>query len=174
MFWVCSDTLPLIVAPLRGGFVQLYGTQLLVKPAGGDESGNIGVHQDIQYWQKQWLPGSQAFTVTIAMSEIENVEDGAISFWQGTHRWEGLGIDAHGVLPAAASPKTSAAAGPTAAAAAADGGLFAALGDFYSSDLEGHREALAEQAASRGMAPLAEVVGCLPRGGICIHDCRTM
>jgi hypothetical protein len=149
--------------------VQVYGTQLLVKPAGGDESGNIGVHQDIQYWRNQWLPGSQAFTATIAMSEIETVEDGAISFWQGTHRWDGVGIDAHGVLPA--SPKTSVAAAPTAAA---DGEPFAPLGDFYSSDLEGHREALAELAASRGMAPLAEVVGCLPRGGICIHDCRTM
>jgi hypothetical protein len=42
--------------------------------------------QDAQYWRGQWTPGSQAFTVTIALSDMD-LEDGAIVFWVGTHRW---------------------------------------------------------------------------------------
>lgn len=55
----------------KGGFVQVYGSQLLVKPAGGEASGSIGGHQDIQYWREQWMPGSQAFTITIALSDMD-------------------------------------------------------------------------------------------------------
>ena len=137
-----------------GGFVQVYGTQLLVKPAGGAASGNIGLHQDIQYWRRQWLPGGQAFTITIALSDVD-ADGGAITFFRGTHRW--AGGDAHGVLPAHGD---------------GGGSTEGALGDFYSADVVGHRERLAAVAAERGQQ-CEEVAAVLPRGGICIHDCRT-
>lgn len=81
---------------------------------------------------------------------------GAITFWSGTHRWEGS--DSHGVLAAAAAslPPSAAPAAPAAtpppAAAAASAGV-EPLGDFYSYDLKGHRQALSELAAARGLDP---------------------
>lgn len=136
-----------------GGFVQIYGTQLLVKPAGGEASGSIGIHQDVQYWRKQWTPGSQAFTITLALSDID-CNDGAISFFIGSHRW--AGGDAHGVMPAQGGGDDS-----------------MPLGDFFSLDLAAHREAIAAVAAAQGEV-LEEVVAALPRGGICFHDWKTM
>ena len=134
--------------------VQVYGTQLLYKPPGGGQTGHVGMHQDMQYWRSQWLPGSEAFTITIALTDVAG-DGGAISFLRGSHRWT-RGGDDHGVL-----------LGPTA-----DGGDAAPLGDFFSSDLQGHREALVACAEAQGEV-YEEVFAALPAGGLAVHHAKT-
>ena len=133
--------------------VQVYGTQLLYKPPGGGQTGHVGMHQDMQYWRNQWLPDSEAFTITIALTDVAE-DGGAISFLRGSHRWT-RGGDDHGVLLA-----------PTA-----DGDA-APLGDFFSSDLQGHREALVACAEAQGEV-YEEVFAALPAGGLAVHHAKT-
>ncbi|MEM7127512.1 MAG: phytanoyl-CoA dioxygenase family protein [Chloroflexota bacterium] len=65
--------------------VQVWHTQLLYKPAGGSAKGNIGLHQDYNYWQFFANP-TGVLTAWIALSDVA-VESGAMRFVLGSHRW---------------------------------------------------------------------------------------
>ena len=67
--------------------IQLWASQLLYKPSGGDVSGNVGWHQDKQYWT-YWQEG-EVFTAWIALSDVTE-ESGPMRFVRGSHAWGGL------------------------------------------------------------------------------------
>jgi ectoine hydroxylase-related dioxygenase (phytanoyl-CoA dioxygenase family) len=70
--------------------VQVWGVQLLYKPSGGGAAGNVGWHQDQQYWLRWWTADSEIFTCWLALSDVtENA--GAMRFVPGSHRWGLLG-----------------------------------------------------------------------------------
>ena len=67
--------------------IQVWGTQLLVKPTNPTQkakSGNIGWHQDMQYWQDWW--DGEAFTAWIAVSDV-TPNAGPVRFARGSHAW---------------------------------------------------------------------------------------
>lgn len=71
-------------AQLTGAkMVQVWATQLLYKPPGGEEAGNVGWHQDRQYWP-YWE--GEVFTAWIALSDVTS-DAGPIRFVRGSHRW---------------------------------------------------------------------------------------
>ena len=49
---------------LNARFVQVWATQLLVKPSGG-KAGHIGWHQDMQHWTTWWRGEVATFWVAI-------------------------------------------------------------------------------------------------------------
>lgn len=63
--------------------VQLWATQLLYKPPGGQVTGNVGWHQDKQYWP-YWE--GEVFTAWIAVSDVTG-DAGPMRFVRGSHRW---------------------------------------------------------------------------------------
>lgn len=63
--------------------VQVWSTQLLFKPPGGENAGNVGWHQDYQYW-KYWE--GEVFTVWVALCDVTS-EIGPVKFVRGSHRW---------------------------------------------------------------------------------------
>ncbi|HYF49224.1 MAG TPA: phytanoyl-CoA dioxygenase family protein [Planctomycetota bacterium] len=63
--------------------VQLWASQLLFKPPGGVAKGNVGWHQDKQYW-KYWQ-GEGVFTIWIAISDVKE-ESGPMKYVRGSHR----------------------------------------------------------------------------------------
>jgi len=65
--------------------VQLWAMQLLYKPPGGAATGNVGWHQDRQYWD-YWEADSEVFTVWIAVSDV-TIESGPMLFVPGSQRW---------------------------------------------------------------------------------------
>ncbi|NKB71927.1 MAG: hypothetical protein GKR89_33035 [Candidatus Latescibacteria bacterium] len=72
-------------AALTGAeMVQIWASQLLIKPPGGD-SGHVGWHQDRQYWS-YWQKDSQLFTAWIALSEVD-ADSGPMCHVRGSHRW---------------------------------------------------------------------------------------
>lgn len=71
-------------------FIQAWATQLLLKPPGGSESGNVGWHQDRQYWQRWWEEESEVFTAWVAISDV-TADSGPMRFVRGSHRWGFLG-----------------------------------------------------------------------------------
>jgi ectoine hydroxylase-related dioxygenase (phytanoyl-CoA dioxygenase family) len=66
--------------------VQLWASQLLYKPSGGDVAGQVGWHQDFMYWKESWEADSELFTAWIAVSDVK-AESGPMSFVPGSHRW---------------------------------------------------------------------------------------
>jgi ectoine hydroxylase-related dioxygenase (phytanoyl-CoA dioxygenase family) len=72
------------IAGLLGAkWLQVWATQLLVKPAGGKEAGSVGWHQDQAYWP-YWQ--GEVFTVWIAVANVtENA--GPLRYVRGSHRW---------------------------------------------------------------------------------------
>jgi ectoine hydroxylase-related dioxygenase (phytanoyl-CoA dioxygenase family) len=70
--------------------IQVWGVQLLYKPPGGGAAGNVGWHQDQQYWLRWWTPESEIFTCWLALSDV-NERAGAMRFVPGSHRWGLLG-----------------------------------------------------------------------------------
>ncbi len=66
--------------------IQVWAVQLLHKPAGGGSSGNVGWHQDQQYWLRWWTPDSELFTCWLALGDVLE-EAGALRFVRGSHRW---------------------------------------------------------------------------------------
>lgn len=65
--------------------VQVWATQLLVKPPGGATQSNVGWHQDYQYW-KYWNPSSEVFTAWVAVGDVPN-ELGPMRFVRKSHEW---------------------------------------------------------------------------------------
>lgn len=81
--------------------IQLWASQMLYKPPvdsansvgpgnsggpgspGGGVSGNVGWHQDMQYWK--YLDG-ELFTAWVAVSDV-TAESGPMRFLRGSHRW---------------------------------------------------------------------------------------
>jgi len=66
--------------------IQLWATQMLYKPPGGNASGTVGWHQDFQYWSKIWSANSEVFTAWVAVSDVKE-ESGPMVFVPGSHHW---------------------------------------------------------------------------------------
>jgi ectoine hydroxylase-related dioxygenase (phytanoyl-CoA dioxygenase family) len=66
--------------------VQIWASQLLYKPPGGDVTGQVGWHQDFMYWKEIWEPESELFTAWVAVSDVK-IESGPMCFVPGSHRW---------------------------------------------------------------------------------------
>ncbi len=64
--------------------IQVFCTQLLVKPPGTSESVNVGWHQDMEYWCSSMQGG--LFTAWLAVSDVP-LEAGPMRFVRGSHRW---------------------------------------------------------------------------------------
>ena len=76
-------------AALTGAsMIQVWAVQLLQKRPGGAQSGNVGWHQDDDYWSKWWE--GEVFTCWLALSDVPK-EAGAMSFVPGSHTWGFLG-----------------------------------------------------------------------------------
>ncbi len=67
--------------------VQLWASQMLYKPPGGELTGNVGWHQDKQYWG--YLDG-ELFTAWVAVSDVTK-DSGPMRFVRGSNRWGLLG-----------------------------------------------------------------------------------
>src|SRR5438132_1989709 len=65
-------------------WIQAWAVQLLYKPPGGTQSGNIGWHQDINYWKPSWK--GEVFTAWVAISDVPQ-ERGPMIFVRGSHKW---------------------------------------------------------------------------------------
>lgn len=63
--------------------IQLWASQMLYKPAVGEVTGNVGWHQDKQYWR--YMEG-ELFTAWVAVSDVKE-ESGPMRFLRGSHRW---------------------------------------------------------------------------------------
>lgn len=92
---VDATLLALISYPLIGSWasalfggaekVQVWHSQLLYKPVGGSPKGNIGLHQDFNYWQ--FFNNIEGIlTAWIALSDV-TIPTGAMRFVPGSHRW---------------------------------------------------------------------------------------
>lgn len=69
---------------LDAQWIQLWATQLLYKPAGGENTANVGWHQDIQYWKDCWE--GEVFTAWLAITDVP-LDRGPVLFVPGSHRW---------------------------------------------------------------------------------------
>ena len=76
-----------LAAALTG--VQVWASQLLIKPIGEKALGKVGWHQDRQYWQ-YWEEGSQLFTAWVAIGDVD-VDCGPMQFVRHSHNWGFLG-----------------------------------------------------------------------------------
>lgn len=68
--------------------VQVWWVQLLYKPPTarrGDDSTNVGWHQDRQYWGA-WEDDSELLTAWVALSDV-SAEAGPVIYLRGSHRW---------------------------------------------------------------------------------------
>ena len=72
-------------AALTGGkLVQVFATQMLIKPPGGQGGVNVGWHQDQEYWDAA-LQGD-IFTAWVAISDV-TAESGPMRFVRGSNHW---------------------------------------------------------------------------------------
>jgi ectoine hydroxylase-related dioxygenase (phytanoyl-CoA dioxygenase family) len=65
--------------------VQVWATQLLVKPPVPTQAANVGWHQDRQYW-KYWRDTAGLLTAWIALRPV-SFGMGPLAFIRGSHRW---------------------------------------------------------------------------------------
>lgn len=63
--------------------LQVWGTQLLIKPSGGGVEGNIGWHSDEANWH--WLSG-ELFTIWIPLVDVSK-KSGTICYIEKSHKW---------------------------------------------------------------------------------------
>ncbi len=70
--------------------VQLWASQLLVKPSDGARASHVGWHQDYHYW-RYWTPESELCTVWVALTDVE-ADCGPMRYIRGSHRWGYLGV----------------------------------------------------------------------------------
>lgn len=75
----------LIHAVTGSKFVQVFNTQLLVKPSTGAATANVGWHQDKQYWPF-WNRPDGLFTAWVALTEVDEAA-GPMRFVTGSHQW---------------------------------------------------------------------------------------
>jgi ectoine hydroxylase-related dioxygenase (phytanoyl-CoA dioxygenase family) len=74
-----------IAAELVGAdLIQCWAVQLLYKPAAGTPTGNVGWHQDDDYWAGWWE--GEVFTCWVALSDV-TAESGPMRFVPGSHQW---------------------------------------------------------------------------------------
>ena len=72
-------------AALTGAkMVQVFATQLLIKPPSRDDNVNVGWHQDLEYWDAA-MEG-EIFTAWVAISNV-TAESGPMRFVRGSQRW---------------------------------------------------------------------------------------
>ena len=72
-----------IAGLLNAKFVQVWATQLLIKPPGG-MAGHIGWHQDMQHWTTWWR--GEVGTFWVAISNVSE-DCGPMQFIRGSHKW---------------------------------------------------------------------------------------
>ncbi len=65
--------------------IQVWATQLLIKPPASAAAGHVGWHQDRQYW-RYWEQPEGLFTMWMALSDVET-DCGPMRFVRGSHRW---------------------------------------------------------------------------------------
>jgi ectoine hydroxylase-related dioxygenase (phytanoyl-CoA dioxygenase family) len=83
---VCDPALGALAAQITGARgVQLWASQLLFKPPAAAEQGNVGWHQDRQYW-RYWQAPEGLFTMWIALSDV-TMASGPMTFVRGSNRW---------------------------------------------------------------------------------------
>lgn len=71
--------------------IQIWHSQSIWKPFGGDHEGNAGWHRDIQYWPF-WKPNG-VYTAWIAFSNVKD-ESGPVRFISGSNKWSEIqGLD---------------------------------------------------------------------------------
>ncbi|MCC5869062.1 MAG: phytanoyl-CoA dioxygenase family protein [Gammaproteobacteria bacterium] len=75
----------LIRAVTGSKFVQVFNTQLLVKPSTDGSTANVGWHQDKQYWPF-WDRPEGLFTAWVALTEVDAAA-GPMRFVAGSHHW---------------------------------------------------------------------------------------
>tara|TARA_B100000902_G_C27287147_1_gene905071 strand:+ start:1348 stop:2145 length:798 start_codon:yes stop_codon:yes gene_type:complete len=74
-----------IAGVTNSSFVQVWATQLLIKPPGSRTKGHVGWHQDRQYWE-YWQGENGLFTAWIALSEVDE-KSGPMQFVVNSHTW---------------------------------------------------------------------------------------
>lgn len=89
-----DDTLyELCTSPALGAFaaelvgaemIQVWALQLLYKPPGGDALGNVGWHQDDNYWKDLWE--GEVFTLWVAVSGVSEAM-GPLLYVPRSHEW---------------------------------------------------------------------------------------
>lgn len=88
LYKLCTDVVIGAMAAtfLKTNCVRLFNTQLLYKPPRGAESrsGNVGWHQDMQYWQFTSRP--TIITAWVAFNDV-TVENGCMQMVPGSHTW---------------------------------------------------------------------------------------
>ena len=83
---VCHPALAELAAQITGArAIQVWASQLLIKPPASGEQGNVGWHQDRQYW-RYWQAPAGLFTMWIALSEV-TAASGPMRFVRGSQRW---------------------------------------------------------------------------------------
>ena len=65
--------------------IQVWASQLLIKPPGSEAAGHVGWHQDRQYW-RMWQEDEGLCTVWIALEDVKEAS-GPMCFVKGSHRW---------------------------------------------------------------------------------------
>jgi ectoine hydroxylase-related dioxygenase (phytanoyl-CoA dioxygenase family) len=71
-------------AALTGAdMIQVWATQLLYKPPGGQPNQSVGWHQDDTYWFNWW--DGEVFTCWVALSDVGETS-GPMCFVRGSHR----------------------------------------------------------------------------------------
>lgn len=81
----CSEIGELAAEVTGADMVQVWATQLLIKPPTGGVAANVGWHQDRQYWQ-YWEEPDGLFTAWVALSMVRT-ESGPVRFVVGSHTW---------------------------------------------------------------------------------------
>lgn len=69
--------------------VQVWTTQLLYKPPSRTQSGNVGWHQDREYWP-YWNQEDGLFTAWIALGDVDELS-GPVQYVAKSHTWGLLG-----------------------------------------------------------------------------------
>ncbi|MDA0335397.1 MAG: phytanoyl-CoA dioxygenase family protein [bacterium] len=83
---ICHPALGALAAQITGArAAQVWASQLLIKPPASAQRGNVGWHQDRQYW-RYWQQPEGLFTMWIALSDVK-AASGPMLFVPGSHRW---------------------------------------------------------------------------------------
>jgi hypothetical protein len=74
-----------LAAAITGAkWVQVFATQMLIKPPASQEAGNVGWHQDYEYWDNAFE--GDVFTAWVAISDV-TAESGPMRFVRGSQEW---------------------------------------------------------------------------------------